>query len=67
MLLFDIGAILFIAGVLNFLYFFISPKHRKADKNARLGLLSLLFLLYVTGAILMMISHYVVEGVQSYI
>ena len=37
MLLFDIGAILFIAGMLNFLYFAFAPRFKDSDPNGRLG------------------------------
>ena len=67
MLLFDIGAILFIAGMLNFLYFAFAPRFKDSDPNGRLGVMVLCFLIMVAGPILMMVSHYFIEGVESVI
>lgn len=65
MLLFDIGAILFIAGLLNFLYFGFAPSMKRRNKNGRLGVMAILFLMMVAGGVLMMVSHYIVEDIPS--
>lgn len=67
MLLFDIGATLFVVGLFNFLYFGFAPRFKKADKNGRLGMMALFFIVMVAGPILMMVSHYLVEGFESVI
>lgn len=67
MLLFDIGAIVFIAGALNFLFTFILPRYKRADANAVFGARALMFILTIVGPILMMVSYYVVEGNASLI
>ena len=65
MLLFDIGAILFIAGLLNFLYFGFAPSMKRRNKSSRLGVMAILFLMMVAGGVLMMVSHYIVEDIPS--
>lgn len=67
MLLFDIGAMVFIAGLLNFLYFAFAPRFKNSNPNGRLGVLVLCFLIMVAGPILMMVSHYLIEGIESVI
>ena len=67
MLLFDIGAIVFISGLLNFLYFAFAPRFKNSNPNCRLGVLALCFLIMVAGPILMMVSHYLIERIESVI
>jgi hypothetical protein len=67
MLLLDIGAIVFISGLLNFLYFAFAPRFKNSNPNGRLGVLALCFLIMVAGPILMMVSHYLIEGIESVI
>ena len=64
-LLFDIGGILFIAGLLNFLYFGFAPRFKNANKNGRNGVMTICFLIFTVGSILMLIAHYLVEGHPS--
>ena len=67
MLLFDIGAILCIVGLFNFPYISLSSRFKKMDENALLAGQAIMYLLIIAGAVMMMISHYVVEGNQSII
>lgn len=67
MLLFDIGTILFICGLVFYLSFRIRPPKyvRNLDDTQRLGCFSLMILLSIIGGIVMIIAHYVVAGIPE--
>ena len=67
MLLFDIGTILFICGLIMYLSFRIRPPKyvRKLDDTQRLGCFSLLITLSIIGGIVMIIAHYFVAGIPE--
>ena len=67
MLLFDIGTILFICGLVIYLLFRIRPpKYVQAlDENQRIGCFGLLILLSIIGGIVMIIAHYFVAGIPE--
>jgi hypothetical protein len=67
MLLFDIGTILFICGLIMYLSFRIRPPKcvRKLDDTQRLGCFGLLITLSIIGGIVMIIAHYFVAGIPE--
>ena len=67
MLLFDIGTILFICGLIMYLGFRIRPPKyvRKLDDTQRLGCFGLLITLSIIGGIVMIIAHYLVAGIPE--
>ena len=67
MLLFDIGTILFICGLIMYLSFRIHPPKyvRKLDDAQRLGCFGLLITLSIIGGIVMIIAHYLVAGIPE--
>ncbi len=53
---FEFGVCLLIGGIVNFLYFGLAPKYKKKDKNARIGVLFLCFLIALIGGIIMLVA-----------
>ena len=64
MLLFDIGTILFLCGLILCLSFKIRPPKyvQKLDDTQRLGCFGLLIALSIIGGIVMIVAHYFVAG-----
>ena len=54
--MFEVGASLLIAGIVNILYFGLAPKFKKKDKNGRIGVMFFCFLIAVAGGIIMLVS-----------
>lgn len=67
MLLFDIGTILFIFGIILYLAFRIRPPKyvQNLDDRQRVGCFGLLILLSIIGGIVMIIAHYFVAGIPE--
>jgi hypothetical protein len=67
MLLFDIGTILFLCGLILCLSFKIRPPKyvQKLDDTQRLGCFGLLIALSIIGGIVMIIAHYFVAGIPE--
>lgn len=67
MLLFDIGTILFVCGLLILISFLIfPPKYVKSlNDNQRLGCFSLLVILSMIGGIAMIVAHYFVADIPE--
>lgn len=67
MLLFDIGAFLFILGLINFLIVLLFPPKyvKEFDDNQRLGCFGFLVILSMIGGILMIITHYFIAGIPE--
>lgn len=67
MLLFDIGTILFITGLLLLVLFLIFPPKyvKNFDSNQRLGCFALLIVLSMIGGLIMIIAHYVIAGIPE--
>ena len=67
MLLFDIGTILFLCGLILCLSFKIRPPKyvQKLDDTQRLGCFGLLIALSMIGGIVMIIAHYFVAGIPE--
>lgn len=67
MLLFDIGTILFIFGIVLYLAFRIrTPKYvQNLDDTQRVGCFGLLILLSIIGGFVMVIAHYFVAGIPE--
>lgn len=67
MLLFDIGTILFVSGLLILISFLIfPPKYVKSlENNQRLGCFSLLIILSMIGGIVMIVAHYFVADIPE--
>ena len=67
MLLFDIGTILFIFGIVLYLAFRICPPKyvQNLDDTQRVGCFSLLIMLSIIGGIVMVIAHYFVAGIPE--
>ena len=67
MLLFDIGTILFICGLVFDLSIRIRmPKYvQNLDDTQRVGCFSLLIMLSIIGGIVMVIAHYFVAGIPE--
>jgi hypothetical protein len=60
---FEIGAGLVFAGIAYMLYFRIAPKYKNIDKNTRLGMNFLLFLVSLIGGIIMLIAEPIFEWI----
>ena len=56
MTLFEIGGSLLIAGIVNILYVGLAPRFKSKDKNARIGVMFLCFLIALVGGILMLVA-----------
>lgn len=67
MLLFDIGTILFICGLVLFLSFRVRPPKYVENLNdtQRVGCFGLLISLSIIGGIIMIIAHYFVAGIHE--
>ena len=67
MLLFDIGTILFMSGLVLYLSFRIRPPKyvQNLDDTQRVGCLGLLIALSIIGGIVMIIAHYFVAGIPE--
>ena len=67
MLLFDIGTILFVNGLLLVLLYSIFPPKFIKNYNPiqKLGCFSLLIILSLIGGIVMIIAHYFVAGIPG--
>lgn len=67
MLLFDIGTILFLCGLILCLSFKIRPPKyvQKLNDTQRLGCFGLLIALSMIGGIVMIIAHYFVAGIPE--
>ena len=67
MLLFDIGTIIFICGLISYLSFRIHPPKyvRNLDDAQRVGCFGLLITLSIIGGIVMIIAHYFVAGIPE--
>ncbi len=65
MLLFDIGTILFVSGLVILLIFLISPPKKNFNNTQRLGCFSLLIILSLIGGFVMIIAHYFVAGIPE--
>ena len=67
MLLFDIGTILFICGLVIYLSLRIRPPKyvQNLDDTQRVGCFSLLIMLSIIGGIVMIIAHYFVAGIPE--
>lgn len=67
MLLFDIGTILFIMGLVWYLIFRIHPPKyvKNLDDTQRLGCLGVLIALSIIGGIVMIIAHYFIIGIPE--
>lgn len=56
MALFDIGASLLIAGIVNIFYVGLAPRFKNKDKNARIGVMFFCFLIALVGGIMMLVA-----------
>ena len=67
MLLFDIGTILFMCGLVLYLTFRIRPPKyvHNLDDTQRLGCFGLMIALSIIGGIVMIIAHYFVAGIPE--
>jgi hypothetical protein len=67
MLLFDIGTILFICGLVFYLTFRIRPPKSVQNMNdtQRLGCFGMMIGLSIVGGIIMIIAHYFVAGIPE--
>jgi hypothetical protein len=67
MLLFDIGTMLFLCGLILYLSFRIRPPKyvQNFDEKQRIGCFGLLITLSMIGGIVMIIAHYFVAGIPE--
>ena len=67
MLLFDIGTILFIWGLVFYLFFRIRPPKyvQNLDDTQRVGCFGLMIALSIVRGIIMIIAHYFVAGIPE--
>ena len=66
MLLYDIGAILFLTGLTLLIRFAFSARQEN-DRRAHVGRLVICGLMEAVGGVLMIVAHYIVAGHSSFL